>query len=109
MSLLEQYPVSDSLPRHAQPGRYSLGHLHHQYSHYAQHCQSEKLRNHHRTFAVVPQIFHIQDRSLLPPRRKPCAELNDIAVLHDVVFAFHADLTGSLRGGHGTGLDQVVV
>ena len=37
------------------------------------------------------------------------AELHDIAVLHDVVFAFHADLTGSLRGCHGTGLDQIVV
>ena len=37
------------------------------------------------------------------------AELHDVAVFHDVVLAFHADLTGSLRGCQGTGLDQIVV
>ena len=84
MSLLEQYQVSDSLPRHAQPGRYSLGYLHHQYSHYAQHCHSEKLRNHHRTFAVMTQIFHIQDRSLLTPRRESRTELNRISDMTNV-------------------------
>ena len=36
-------------------------------------------------------------------------EFDDVAVFHDVVLAFHADLTGSLRGCHGTGLDQIVV
>ena len=48
-------------------------------------------------------------RLSLAPRRKPRAELHDIAVLHDVVLAFHADLASSLRSSHGTGLDQVVV
>ena len=29
--------------------------------------------------------------------------------MHHVVLAFHADLAGGLRGGHGASLDQVVV
>src|SRR6266536_3581604 len=33
------------------------------------------------------------------------AELDDVAVLHDVVLAFHADLAGGAGGGHGAGVD----
>ena len=47
--------------------------------------------------------------SLLTPRRKPRAELHDVTVVHHIVLAFHADLAGGLRGGHGASFDQVVV
>ena len=36
-------------------------------------------------------------------------EFHDVAVLYDVVLAFHADLAGGLRGGHGTGREKVVI
>src|SRR5690348_8617793 len=37
------------------------------------------------------------------------AELDDVAIGHDVVLALHADLAGGLGGGHRTGRHQVVV
>ena len=36
------------------------------------------------------------------------AEVADVAVDHDVVLAFHADLARGLGGCHGTRVDEVV-